>query len=432
MRCESGDAFPRLCKRSIRVRDQEKGLCNLPTLVPLLLALSLATGAAHGDAPADPIRERTMGYYAALDSGNWPELERLVAAEFVAIDTRGGLSSRTEYLGDLRGSPHGIPPAARREWSDVRTQALGDESLFSGRATWRSTSDPGRRAINSRLVTQRWRLMDDRWQLVTLQTVLLPPPPEVVTFASGALSLQAMVFRPEGSGRFPTIVYAHGNEPDPSDLFESVAPGLVARGYLVFGPHRRGAGLSADQADNLLRRLAETERREGPEARARLAIEQLEGPQLDDIAAAVAAARARPDVDPERIYLVGNSFGGVLVLLAAERGLPVAGAADFAGAAINWERSPRFRERMTRAARNARLPLFIAQAENDYSTQPTRVLAQALCESGKVHRTRVYPPFGVTAGDGHSLGVDGVDRWADEVLGFLRDPSAAPGCPSPQ
>ena len=99
---------------------------------------------------------------------------------------------------------------------------------------------PARRPISSRLVTQRWRLVDDRWQLVGAQVVLLPPPPEVVAFASGTLTLQAMVFRPDGAGPFPAVVYAHGNEPDPSDLFETVGPALAARGYLVFGPHRRG------------------------------------------------------------------------------------------------------------------------------------------------------------------------------------------------
>lgn len=395
----------------------------------LLLALAVASAATRADAAADPVREHATAFYAAVDVGDWPAVERLVAADFVAINPRGGLTNRAEYLSDLRAGPGVARPGVRREWSDVRTKRLGDDGVFSGRATWRSTTEPGRRPISSRLVTQRWRLAGDRWQLVGIQTVFLPPPPEVVTFASGALALKAMVFRPEGAGPFPAIVYAHGNEPDPSDLFETVGPALAARGFLVFGAHRRGAGLSADQGENLLRRLTEIERREGPAARARVALEQLEGPQLDDVAAAVAAVRARADVDPDRVYLIGNSFGGVLVLLAAERGLPVAGAADFAGSAINWERSPQFRERMAEAARNAKLPLFLAQAENDYSTQPTRVLGDVLCASGKVHRSRIYPPFGITAGDGHSLGVDGVDRWADDVLGFLRRPTPAPGCP---
>jgi carboxymethylenebutenolidase len=401
-------------------------------LLALLLALPMLVGSAYADSRADLAHDRAMTFFAALDGGNWAEIEGLVAADFVAINPRGALTSRAEFLSDLRGSPSSARAGLRREWSDVRTKAVGNEAVFSGRATWRSTSGPERRPISSRLVTQRWRHVGDRWQLVGMQTVFLPPPPEVVTFASGALSLKAMVFRPEGAGPLPAIVYAHGNEPDPSDLFETVGPALAARGYLVFGPHRRGAGLSADQGENLLRRLTDVERREGPEARARVAIEQLEGPQLDDIAAAVAAVRARPDVDRERVFLIGNSFGGVLVLLGAERGLAVAGAADFAGSAINWERSPQFRERLQRAASNAKLPLFLAQAENDYSTQPTRVLGDVLCASGKVHRARIYPPFGVTAGDGHSLGVDGVDRWADEVLGFLRRPSPASGCPPPR
>lgn len=395
----------------------------------LLLALATAGAAAREDAEPDVARERTMQFYAALDRSDWQEIERWVAADFVAINTRGGLSSRAEFLSDLRGLPSATRAGLRRDWSDVRTKVFAGEAVFSGRATWRSIDDPARRPIGSRLVTQRWRFVGEQWQLVGMQTVFLPPPPEVVTFPSGALSLKAMVFRPDGAGPLPAIVYAHGNEPDPSDLFETVGPALAARGYLVFAPHRRGAGLSAGQGENLLRRLTEIERREGPEARARVAIEQLEGPQLDDIAAAIAAVRARADVDRERVYLIGNSFGGVLVLLAAERGLPIAGAADFAGSAINWERSPQFRERLSRAARHAKLPLFLAQAENDYSTEPTRVLGEVLCAAGKVHRARIYPPFGVTAGDGHSLGVDGVDRWAEEVLGFLRQPSAAPGCP---
>lgn len=399
--------------------------CRLWTAIALVLLFGVGQPAAA----ADPVQERTIAFFAAVDRADWTEVERLVATEFVAIDVRGGIRSRAEYLSDLRAITVPTQGGLKREWSGVRTLTLGGDAVFSGRMTWRSTTDPGRQPISSRLVTQRWRLVGDRWQLVGAQLVFLPPPPEIVSFASGSLTLQAMVFRPEGAGPFPAIVYAHGNEPDPSDLFETVGPALAARGYLVFGPHRRGSGLSADQAENLLRRLTAIERRDGVEARSRVAIEELEGAQLDDIAAALAAVRAWRDVDPQRVYLIGNSFGGVLVMLAAERGLPFAGAANFAGSAINWERSAQFRERLQRAARGAKLPLFVAQASNDYSTQPTRVLGELLCAEGKVHRSRIYPSFGVTAGDGHGLGVDGVDRWFDDVLGFLQRPTPAPGCP---
>lgn len=392
------------------------------------LALALLLIVPLRPAWADAVRDRSLAFFAAVDAADWPTVETLIADDFAAVDPRGGLSGRAEYLSDLRAIRAPARGGLERVWSGIRTRTHEASAVFSGRMTWRSRDEPDRRPVFSRLVTHHWRLVEGRWRLSAAHVVMLPPPPEVVSFASGPLTLRAMVFRPDGTGPFPAVVYAHGNEPDPSDLFETVGPALAARGYLVFGPHRRGAGLSADQADNLLRRLTAIEQREGVDARSRVAIAELEGPQLDDIAAAAAAARALPQVDPKRVYLIGNSFGGVLAMLAAERGLPFAGIANFAGAAINWERSALFRERMQQAARGAQVPLFVAQAANDYSTRPTVALGQALCAAGKVHRSRVYPAFGVTAGDGHGLGVDGVDRWFDDVFGFLSRPTPQPDC----
>jgi dienelactone hydrolase len=397
----------------------------LPLLV-LVVGLLLTFAQRH--AGADPVRDRSMAFFAAVDAADWPAVEKLIADDFTAVAPRGGLIARADYLSDLRAFRAPDRGRVQRTWSGIRTSTHETSALFSGRLTWRSQNEPDKRPVSSRLVTHHWRLVEGRWQLVVSQVVMLPPPPEIVAFPSGPLSLKAMVFRPDGKGPFPAIVYAHGNEPDPSDLFETVGPALAARGYLVFAPHRRGSGLSADQAENLLRRLTAIEQRDGVDARSRVAIAELEGAQLDDIAAAATAVRRRPDVDPTRVYLIGNSFGGVLAMLAAERGLPFAGVADFAGAAINWERSALFRERMLKAARGAQIPVFVAQAANDYSTGPTVALGQALCLAGKVHRSRVYPAFGVTAGDGHGLGVDGVDRWFDDVFAFLSRPTPDSNC----
>jgi dienelactone hydrolase len=155
------------------------------------------------------------------------------------------------------------------------------------------------------------------------------------------------------------------------------------------------------------------------EARSRLAIEQLEGAHLDDMAAAVAYVQTSPLVARERVFLIGNSFGGVLALLAAERDIGVAAVADFAGGALNWDRSPPFRERLQQAVGNAKVPVFLGQAANDYSIGPTTELGKALAATGKPHRAVVYPAFGLTRGEGHGLGVDGVDVWAADVLPFL-------------
>lgn len=404
--------------------------------LPVLLMLSTWPVAQASEADRlQQLRDAQRQFFDAIDGNDLDAVAAALTTGFVAIDANGGLRDRGTFLADLRAVPGG-PGAARlrREWTQVRVALTAEQGVIVGRSTWRPASAEGTRGGNaslpiwSRLVTQHWRWQADRWLLQSQQVVLLPPPPEIVSFPSGPLTLQAMLFRPQGAGPFPSIVYAHGNEPDPGDLFETVGPALAARGYLVFGPHRRGAGLSADQAENLLRRLAQIERDQGPGARAAYALQQLQGPQLEDMAAAIEAVRKRQDVDPRRVYMIGNSFGGVLVMLAAERGLELAGAVNFAGAAINWERSEAFREVMTRAARNARVPLFVAQAANDYSTEPTRALGRVLCEAGKPHRARVYPPFGISAGEGHALGVDGVVRWSDEVFAFLAKPSANPEC----
>ena len=244
-------------------------------------------------------------------------------------------------------------------------------------------------------------------------------PTEIESFRSGLLTLRAQVYRPCAAGRFPIIVYAHGAEEDPGPLFDAIGPALAARGLIVFAPHRRGAGLSADQGPELYASLEAIGARDGPEARIRAAIAALEGPHLDDTAAAIDAARVLPGAERDRIYLIGNGFGGVLAMLAAERGFRLRAVANFAGAAGNWDRQPLMRERLLRAAANAHIPVYVAQAANDHSVEPTRVLGAALAAARKRHRARIWPAFGTTADDGHGFGIFGSRLWADEVLAFF-------------
>jgi carboxymethylenebutenolidase len=369
----------------------------------------------------DFTRELPIRTMEATDASDEAWLESVLAPAFVAIRGRGELVTREQFLSDLRSLRDARRfVGLRRSWTDVKLEVRGDAAVFVGRSTWQPvTTDIAGRAIGSALVTQHWQLRGSGWKLVALQTVRLPLPPEVQTFRSGELQLQGMLFVPAGKGPFPTIVYAHGNEPDPSDLCETIGPELTSRGYLVWCPHRRGSGLSRNAGENLLRQLTEIERREGVDARSRLALQQLEGPQLADLSAAIAYAKTLPIVDSRRVFLMGNSFGGVLALLAAERNVGVAAVADFAGGALNWERSTVFRDRLLQAARNAVVPVFLGQAANDFSTGPTVELGKALAVANKKHQATLYPAFGLTRGEGHGFGVDGASVWAADVLPFF-------------
>ena len=387
------------------------------TATLLLALISLCSPSEAAEFPGE-LATTAMN---AIDASDEARLAELLAADFVAIRGRGELVPHDAFLADLRSLRDAKRFAGlRRDWRDVKVHSSDEAATFVARSTWVPVDPQSTgRATGSALVTQQWRMTERGWRLTLLQTTRLGLAPDVHTFPSGELQLKGMFFAPSGQGPFPAIVYAHGNEPDPSDLCESVAPPLVSRGYVVWCPHRRGSGLSAGQGENLLRRLTDVERREGVEARSRLAIAQLEGAHLDDVTASVAYVKTLPLVARERVFLIGNSFGGVLALLAAERDIGVAAVADFAGGALNWDRSAPFRERLQRAASSAKVPVFLGQAANDFSTGPTTELGEALAAAGKPHRAVVYPAFGLTRGEGHGLGVDGVDVWAADVLPFL-------------
>src|SRR5690242_4557548 len=83
--------------------------------------------------------------------------------------------------------------------------------------------------------------------------LLLPSPSsaaitaETITFQSGNLTLHGLLYRPEGAGPFPAVLYNHGSAPGmlSNEAFEAIAPVYVNRGWVFFAPYRRGQGLSA-------------------------------------------------------------------------------------------------------------------------------------------------------------------------------------------
>jgi len=76
---------------------------------------------------------------------------------------------------------------------------------------------------------------------------------------------------------------------------------------------------------------------------------------------------------------MGNSFGGIIAVLAAER-IPYCAVVDAAGGAQTW--SPELRTRLVASARQAQAPVFFFQAENDYTIAPTQVLGKRDARGG--------------------------------------------------
>jgi carboxymethylenebutenolidase len=253
--------------------------------------------------------------------------------------------------------------------------------------------------------------------------------PDTVVVQSGALSLRALLWRPEGRGPFPAVLFNHGSWPRDTrsgrparEIFAqaaSLGPVFARHGYVFLFLFRRGAGLSAGQGthagDLLERELAAN----GQAARNRLQVRLLERDELSDALAGLAFLRALPEVDSRRVAVAGHSFGGSLTLLLAERDSTLAAAVDFAGAAASWEPSPELRARLLTAVGATTVPIFFIHAANDYSLAPGKALAAEMARLGKPHRIKIFPPFGTTASQGHNLVDLSPVTWERDVFAFL-------------
>jgi carboxymethylenebutenolidase len=290
--------------------------------------------------------------------------------------------------------------------------------------------------------------------------------PETVAFQSGDLTLRGVIYRPEGPGPFPAVLYNHGSAPGMlnNQAFEALGPVFARRGWVFFAPYRRGQGLSAAAGPFIGDEIAAARSRRiwlglmvaapsvlmlyfviarkrrrwfrgawglglavlavfaihlsATRAAAGTMVRLLETEHLDDQLAAFQWLEKQSVVDRTRIATAGNSFGGIEALLGAER-IGYCAAIDASGGAESWATAPQLRVLMTRAARGSKAPAFFFQAENDYDLSPSRTLSTEMKDAGKVAEVKFYPAFGNSASEGHSFAWSGSAVWAADVFRFL-------------
>lgn len=126
----------------------------------------------------------------------------------------------------------------------------------------------------------------------------------------------------------------------------------------------------------------------------------------------------QPFAHGESIAVMGNSFGGVETVLGADDSRYCA-AVDAAGGAESWDKAPALRLLMMNAVRHAKLPILFIQAQNDYTTEPSRALYKVMRESGKKTAIHIFPAYGKSASNGHSFAWRGGKIWASTVFPFL-------------
>ncbi len=243
---------------------------------------------------------------------------------------------------------------------------------------------------------------------------------QVVEFPAGGKILHGELYVPSGPGPFPAVLYNHGSAPGmlSKQAFDALGPVFTGHGWVFFGPYRRGQGLSASAGPYIGDEIASAKKSGGITAGAAAMVRLLATDHLDDQLAALVWLKGQSFVSANRIAVAGNSFGGVEAVLGAERGGYCA-AIDSAGGAQSWTLAPELRTLMTRAAQRSKVPIFFFQAQNDYDLAPSNTLAEAMRAAGKSYLMKIYPPYGTSPDEGHTLGYFGSSVWTEDVFQFL-------------
>jgi dienelactone hydrolase len=264
-------------------------------------------------------------------------------------------------------------------------------------------------------------------RMPTAGSVQAQASPTRIGVKSGNVTLEAWMWRPQGSGPFPAVLVNHGSGRTREELerlgpyeqmAETIGPVFARHGYVLLYLFRRGVGPSTPGGANAIDLMNEAAA-DGQNARNALQMKLLEGREMSDALAALAHLRQLPDVDPRRVALIGHSFGGSLTVLMCEREPSLRAAVIFSGAGYSWDRSPELRARLLHAIDRTSVPMFFIHAANDYSTSPGKALDLELARLGKPHRLKIYPPVGQTAEDGHAFPNNSVATWEPDVFAFL-------------
>lgn len=242
---------------------------------------------------------------------------------------------------------------------------------------------------------------------------------QVASFPSRGMTLRGWIYKPEGAGPFPAVVWNHGSERQPRAQPE-LGLFYTRHGFVFFLPVRQGHEPSPGRY--IQDELTEYSQRMTDRPLVQQKAVELHDAYNGDVESAIAWLKTQPFVDGDQIAVSGCSYGGIQTLLTAEKGLGVRACVSFAPAAMSWA-NIKLQERLTKAVREAKVPLFLLQAENDYSTGPSETLGPILTAKGGANRAKLYPPFGTTPQEGHAAFAcreAGIAIWDSDVLEFLK------------
>ncbi|MEO5803178.1 MAG: CocE/NonD family hydrolase [Verrucomicrobiota bacterium] len=142
------------------------------------------------------------------------------------------------------------------------------------------------------------------------------PQPELVSFSRDGATLHGFIYKPEGKGPFPAVIYNHGSEKIPG-WFPTLGEFWTSKGFVFFVPHRRGHGRSSgDYIVDLQTQFREKEK--DLNVTRKYDIELHEKANLD-VVAAIAWLKQQSFINTNALVMSGISYGGIQTVLSGKK-----------------------------------------------------------------------------------------------------------------
>jgi dienelactone hydrolase len=312
-----------LLTASLLVACGQKKTTSLPTDTPPTAATPLPT------TPPQPTATPTGQVVIAP--------ERIAAAqEFVDLLVQGDYASAEEKLDDTMKA---AAPASKLEelWSSLLEQA-GAFQQQTGTRTERTmgydvvyvTCQFKQMSLDVKVVFDASGQIAGLFFLPAQASTPVPyePPAYVkpdsfqeqeVTVGSGEWALPGTLTLPTGEGPFPAVVLVHGSGPNdrdetigPNRPFRDLAWGLASQGIAVLRYEKR----TKQYPEKVIATLDTLTVKEET---------------VDDALAAVELLRQEQKIDPQRIFVLGHSLGGMLLPRIGQADANIAGLIALAG-----------------------------------------------------------------------------------------------------
>lgn len=276
-------------------------------LSSILAATLLALAAAFTATAATPAETTAARLLDHLDAGEYAQVESMFTKEMATAVPAEKLKQLWESLPKQVGAAKGRGTAQVVEHSGTHLVTV-----------------PLHYA-NAELVAKVAVGTDGKVAGLMIQPA--PPPPAAAPAADAGFresefpvaGLPGTLAMPATTGKVPAVVLVHGSGPQdrdqtigPNRPLLDIARGLAQQGIAVLRYEKRTKARPQDFADGTYTMDEET---------------------TNDAVAAVAALRAAPGIDPDRVYVLGHSQGGMLAPRIAMKSGDVAGVVLFAAPA---------------------------------------------------------------------------------------------------